>query len=167
MAATSLPRVLLKAQRSRLIPSPNHGHGSGKTSTHVKGKEALYPFNLTRAGLFSQLLIGLVDLAHTGRSHGMAVADQAATGVDRNLPTDFAADMFAPDLRKGSRSAFRQLSAFPFFRQAKNFVSDDFSNRETIVHFRALNVARLELRHRESILGRLTDGRECGGILLL
>src|SRR5437762_13820397 len=158
---------LLKAQRHSLIPSPNHGNGSSEASTHVKGKETLYSCNLSRARLFSQLLVGLVDLAHTGRSHGMAVANQAATGVDRNLPTDFAADMFAPDLRKGSRSAFRQLSAFPFFRQAKNFVSDDFSNRETIVHFGALNVARLEFRHRESLLGRLTGGRKCRGIFLL
>src|SRR6266404_1530552 len=163
----SLPLFLSSGERSRLIPSPYHGDGSSEASTHVKGKETLYPFNLPRARLFSQLLVGLVNLAHTGRSHGMAVANQATTGVDRNLPTDFAADMFAPNLRKRSRPAFRQLSAFPFFRQAKNFVSDDFSNRETIVHFRALDVARLELRHRESILGRLTGGREGGGILLL
>src|SRR5207245_11071676 len=84
MAATSLPRVLLKAQRSRLIPSPNHGNGSSEASTHVKGKETLYPCNLSRARLFSQLLIGLVELAHTGRSHGMAVANQAANGVVRS-----------------------------------------------------------------------------------
>src|SRR4029078_11489228 len=94
-------------ERSRLIPSPNHGDGSSEASTHVKGKETLYPFNLSRARVFSQLLVGLVDLAHTGRSHGMAVANQAATGVDRNLPTDFAADMFAPDLRRCVRAAFR------------------------------------------------------------
>src|SRR4026209_938336 len=123
----SLPRFLPRGG-SRLIQSPKHGDGSSEASTHVKGKETLYPFNLSRARLFSQLLVGFVDLAHTGRSHGMAVANQAAPGVDRNLPTDFTTDMFAPDLRKGSRSAFRQLSAFPFLRQAKNFVSDDFSN---------------------------------------
>jgi len=77
MSATSLPRVLLKAQRKPLNPVPNHGDGSSEASTHVKGKETLYPFNLSTARLFSQLLVGLVDLAHTGRSHGMAVANQA------------------------------------------------------------------------------------------
>src|SRR5436190_19140248 len=150
-----------------LIPSPNHGDGSSEASAHVKGKETLYPFNLPRFRLFSQLLVSIKYLTHAGRSNRMAVANQAATGVDRNLPADFAADMFAPDLRKRGRSALRQLGTFPLLRQAKNFVSDDFGNRETIVHFGALNVARLELGHRESILGSLTGGRKCRCIFLL
>src|SRR5947208_17141294 len=91
---SSLPRVLLKPKRSRLIPSPNHGDGSSEASTHVKGKETLYTFNLPRARLFSQLLVGLVDLPPTGGSHGLAVANQAATAVDRTLPTDFAPHIF-------------------------------------------------------------------------
>src|SRR5438477_5505006 len=156
-----------KSGRICLIPSPNHGDGSSKASAHVKGKETPYSFNLPRLRLLSQLLVSIKYLTHTRRSNRMAVANQAATGIDRNLPADFAADMFASDLRKRGRSALRQLGTFPLLRQAKNFVSDDFGDRETIVHLRALNVARLELRHRESILGSLTGGRKCRCIFLL
>src|SRR5205814_7307174 len=150
-----------------LIPSPNHGDGSREASTHVKGKETLYPFNLPRIRLPSQLLVSLKHLTHACGSNRMAIANQAATGVDWNLPADFATNMFASDLRKGGRSASRQLGTFSLLRQAKNFVSDDFGNRETIVHFRALDVARLELRHCESLLGGFAGGRKCRSIFLL
>src|SRR5207245_11535466 len=163
----SLSRLFVECGRSRLIPSPNHGDGSCQASAHVKGKETLHPFNLPRAGLPSQLLVSIEYLTHAGRSNRMTVTNQSATSVNRNLPADFAADMFAPDLRKRRRSAFRQLGTFPLLRQSKNFVRDDLGNRETIVHFRALNVACLELGHRESIHGSFTGGRKCGGIFLL
>src|SRR5207248_6736868 len=159
--------IAAKSGRICLIPSPNHGDASSKASTHVEAKETLHPRNLPRVSLFGELLIGLVDLAHASCSNRMAIANQTAARIDRNLPADLTFDVFASDLRERSRSAFRQLGTFPLFRQAKNFVSDDFSNRETIVHFRALNVARLELRHRESFLGGFTCSRKCRGIFLL
>src|SRR5207249_8778148 len=49
--------------RSRLTPSPNHGHGSSQTSAHVEGQITLRAFDLSFAGLAGELLIGFNDLA--------------------------------------------------------------------------------------------------------
>src|SRR5438552_18734817 len=105
---------LASAECNGLIPSPNHGDGSSEASAHVKGKETLYPFNLPRLRLLSQLLVSIKYLTHTGSSNRIAIANQAATGIDRNLPADFAADMFASDLRKRGRSALASSAPFPF-----------------------------------------------------
>src|SRR5436190_16385936 len=101
--------VLSRFERKGLLASPNHGDRSSQTSAHVKREKTFYPFNLARAGLVAQLLVGIKNLAHTRRTHRMAVANQTAAGINRDFPCDFAFNVFAPDLRKRSCPAFRQL----------------------------------------------------------
>ena len=69
-----------------------------------------------------------------GRSNRMAVANQPPPVLTES-PADFAL-ICSPDLRKRRCSAFRQFGPFPF-STSQEFVSDDFRNRKTIVHFRA------------------------------
>ena len=109
---------------SRLVPAPNHGDGSRKASTHVKGKETFSPFNLPRARLSGQVLVGLVDLAHTGRSNRMAVANQAAPGVDRNFASEFAATCSPRTCGKAVAPLLANSAPFPCLGQAENFVSE-------------------------------------------
>src|SRR5450432_1687873 len=96
----------------------------------------------------------------------MSVADQTTAGVDRNFEIDFPANMLAAHLRQRRRAAYCQLSAFSALGEAEDFVSDNLSNRETVVHFRALHVARLPVCHRERIRRGFARRRECRSVFL-
>src|SRR5256885_8403456 len=97
----------------------------------------------------------------------MTIADQTTTGVDRNLPTNLPADVFATHLRKRGRASLSQLRAFARLGEAENFVSDDLSDRETIVDFRALHIARFQIRHGKGLLRRFARSGEGGCVFLL
>src|SRR6266478_5007531 len=74
-----------RAVSARLVAAPDHRHGSRKAAAHVKREEFSGVFDLARAGLSGELLIGFVNLANTGRAYGVTVADEAASSVHRNF----------------------------------------------------------------------------------
>src|SRR5262245_36061688 len=104
--------------------------------------------------------MGLDNLPHACRAHRMTVPDQPATGINRNLEVDLAANVFAAHLRERGRAALGQLSTFPGLSQPENFVGDDFGNRKTIVYLGAMEIMGFEVCHRESLLRRLARGAE-------
>src|SRR3954453_24142822 len=126
---------LSKKRRFRLVAAPNHRYGSREASAHVEGQEFFRALNLPRAGLFGLVLISLIDLTNARRADRMTIADQAAAGVDRDLPIEFAAHLFVPHLRQRRRAAHGELGAFAFFSKTKDFICADFGDREAIVHF--------------------------------
>ena len=135
-----------------LLASPNHGDGSREAAAHVEREEFFGVFDLASTGLFRKLLIGLEDLAHAGRSDRMTVGDQAAARVHWNLerPIEF----FRPHLRQRCRATFHKLDAFARLGESENFVGHNFRNGKTIMHLGALQVARRQIGHAESFLGR-------------
>src|SRR6266404_311078 len=61
--------------RRRLIPAPQHRDGCRQTAAHVEGQITPGVWNLPRASLLSEMLVGFEILSHSGRAHRMAIAD--------------------------------------------------------------------------------------------
>src|SRR5262249_33702722 len=122
-------------------------------------------FDLPRASLFSQLLIGFEHLANSRRADRMTVADQTATSVHWNLERSF--ELLRTHLRQRCRPAFHKLDTLARLGESENFIGNDFCNRKTIVNIGAVEIARLQVRHLKSFLGSFARYRKRWGILLV
>ena len=119
-----------------LFASPNHGDGSREAAAHVKGKKSFHVFDLAGARLFGELLVSLDYLADTGRADRMTITDQSTACVDRNFKRKFAG-CFAAHLGQCGRATFHEFDTFARLGKSEDFISNDFANREAIVHFGA------------------------------
>src|SRR6266403_6298547 len=61
--------------RRRLIPAPQHRDGCRETTAHVEGQITPGVWNLPRAGLLSEMLVGFENLSHASRTNRMAIAN--------------------------------------------------------------------------------------------
>src|SRR5207247_204229 len=86
LIAASWPSQIGTAVRMRIGPlffiSPNHANIGGVRSANVEGQVVLRVGDLTFIRAFGQMKIGLDHLPHARRADRMAVADQAAAGID-------------------------------------------------------------------------------------
>src|SRR5438552_2561808 len=130
--------------------APNHGHRSRQAAAHVEREESFHVFDLSRAGLFCELLIRFENLANTSRTYRMAVPNQAATCVHWNLEWRYG--FFGTHQRQRCRAAFYKLHAFARLGEPENFVGDNFSDGKAIMHLGPLQIAWSQVCHAESFL---------------
>src|SRR5215475_274519 len=138
------------------IASPDHRHGSRETAAHIEREKSFRALDLLRASLFRELLICFKNLANAGRSDRVTIGNQAPARVHWNLKRRF--EFFRAHVRQCCRSAFHKLDAFARLGESENFVGHNFSNGKAIVHLGALQIARRQIRHPKSFLGRFPCG---------
>src|SRR5438552_3085368 len=90
LMAASCPSQMGTAVRMRIGPlffiAPDHADIRGVRAADVEGQIMLCIRNLPFARALRQMQVRLDDLPDTRRAHGMAVADQAAAGIDERRP---------------------------------------------------------------------------------
>jgi len=77
-------------------------------------------FDLARAGLFGQLLVGFEHLANAGRADRMTVTDQTAACVHWNLERRFGFFLDAP-AEASSRRSSQSSTPFPGSARPEKF----------------------------------------------
>src|SRR5687767_12925482 len=89
LMALSWPSQIGTAVRTRsgvglAFISPDHRDARRDAAAHVERQIPARAVDLTRAGALGEVLEGLDDLPDASGAHGVAVADQAAAGIDRD-----------------------------------------------------------------------------------
>src|SRR5262249_664215 len=97
-------------------------------------------FDLARARFATQLSYDLDDLCGTGSTDGVALGQQAARGVDRNLAAD-----------TGS-AALQQSDAFAGRAETERLVIQELRNRKRVMHFRDVDIAGSKPRFPERFM---------------
>jgi hypothetical protein len=101
--------------RQSLKRFPDHHNTRPDAAAGVAGKKTLCAVDLVRARFACELRERLSNLPHTGRTDGMAVADQTAASLDGQTAG-----------RERRCAAFNQLRALASLGEAEDFVLHDF-----------------------------------------
>src|SRR5438067_473307 len=132
---------------SRLVGQDRHARDRARAA-QVVGKADLRALHLPRAGLAAELCRELVDHAHAGRAHRVAVRLEPARGIHRLL----AAEIGAPLLDEPAALAARA--------EAQVLVVQDLGDGEAVVHLGEVDLRWRHLRLRVGLLGGAHRGLE-------
>src|SRR5258706_11430511 len=128
LMAASWPSQIGTAVRVRIralfFISPNHRNVGCVCAADVERQVTIRPGNLAFPRALGEMQIGLGDLADAGGSRCMPVADEAATGIDERRA-----------------AVLEPLRALPGWREAEQFVGDDFRNGKAIVNVGTVDIA--------------------------
>src|SRR5213076_613746 len=132
---------------SRLVGEDRHARDRARAA-QVVGEADLRALHLPRAGLAAELCRELVDHAHAGRAHRVAVGLEPARGIHRLL----AAEIGAPLLDEPAALAARA--------EAQVLVVQDLGDGEAVVHLGEVDLRWRHLRLRVGLLGGAHRGLE-------